>query len=70
MQDNRTVPLSSYFGHNGDWVETASRDEYETTGIDYLTLFSKTFINANAWVTTENALRREHGLPERIRYNR
>ena len=56
--------------HNGDWVETASRDEYETTGIDYLTLFSKTFINANSWVTTENALRREHGLPERIRYNR
>ena len=46
----------------------SSREEYETTGIDYWTVFGKTFVNANSWITTENALRREHGLPERIRY--
>lgn len=30
----------------------------------------RTYVYANRWVTTENALRREHGLPQRVAYSK
>ena len=44
-----------------------SIQELDTVGINYIRT-NGTYSNANTWYFTENALRREHGLYERVRY--
>lgn len=48
-------------------TEKGRMEELETTGISYYRP-DGTFVGAANWVTTENALRKEHGYGRRVKY--
>lgn len=57
--------MKGYYADNSnDWWW---QEELDTVGINYIRT-NGTYSNANTWYFTENALRREHGLYERVRY--
>ena len=60
---------NTYYNDDGiKKTEIYPREELETTELNFIDTKGDYIVNANEWVTTENALRREHFLNMRVSY--
>ena len=61
-------PYGKYFPGDGTVGYDIKREEAETTGLDYADTLNHKVVTASTWLTIENSLRAEQGLPKRVIY--